>query len=165
MEVDHPSQPSRTTEEHGEDEAQGRKRPRADTIPEEKDAAVADEGSAIHTANQTAKTYVFKEEELMDLLIRFEHLLEQEHTAAHEQVSHEPALPVVRGALHEGKPLPASIHTAHQLKHPHLAWDHKGEPEWVAYEDDAGDIDEDTFLNADRDLTDAEIASNLARDI
>ncbi|XP_050716558.1 uncharacterized protein LOC126998648 [Eriocheir sinensis] len=150
-----------------------------DQTPETRDAPTTTEEPAPREApsscqaTQTPRIYTFSEGELVDLLIRYEHLTEQEEEARFERIPHETALPLVRRTLREGKPLPASICTARPLGNPPRHFDHKQEVEWATYEEedvsedevDVGGVDEDLFLNADRDLTDEELASYYAGDL
>ena len=115
-------------------------------------------------ASQTARDYVFTAAELRDLLIRYEHLVYQEAEARHQRVPHEPALPTVRRALRDRKAIPMDLVTAKPLAHLPQFYDHEREKEWVTYNDsdneegmDEEDL-EDLLLNADRDLTDEELA-------
>ena len=121
-------------------------------------------------STQTRPAYLFSEPELVDLLIRFEQLYEQEQTAMVERISHETALPLVRRCLRDGVPVPADLLTARPLAHPPPRFDHVGEHDWVQFEDPDDGSDEeaqgapdDLLLEADRDLTDEELARIYTR--
>lgn len=158
--------------------ASKKKKRTRDQTPETRDAPTTTEEPAPREApsscqaTQTPRIYTFSEGELVDLLIRYEHLTEQEEEARFERIPHETALPLMRRTLREGKPLPESIRTARPLSNLPCHFDHKQEVEWATYEEDdvseeevdVGGVDEDLFLNADRDLTDEELASYYAGD-
>lgn len=94
---------------------------------------------------QTAPRYTFGEADIVDLLIKFEHLVEQESEARLERVSHEPAVPLVRRLLRDGKPLPDTLPVARPLIRNFPQYDHVGEKDWVdfsAEEEDSMDDDD-----------------------
>ncbi|KAG0712322.1 hypothetical protein GWK47_018747 [Chionoecetes opilio] len=115
-----------------------------------------------------ARTYTFQEVDLADFLITYDHLVCQE-TAALEEISHEPALSLVRRLLREGKPLPRTLPTARPLNRRNHFYDHVGEKDWVQFTDDQQTADQDTIddalllLDEDRDLTDEEMARLLGQ--
>lgn len=80
--------------------------------------ATPSKATSSRQTSQTERVYSFSEAELVDLLIGFERLVDQEHEARFERIPHETAIPLVRRTLLEGKLLPASIQTAHPLAEP-----------------------------------------------
>ena len=82
----------------------------------------------------TDRLYVYKEEDLVVLLVTYEHLVEQEKTARMERVPHEPSLQYARRLLREGKQLSRSLPVSRPLDNPPPFWDHAGEKSWVSYE-------------------------------
>ena len=84
------------------------------------------DASSSSRATQTRRTFTFNEAELVELLISFERLVEQEQMALVERTSHEMALPLVRRCLRDGTPIPATILTARPLTRPPPLYDHMG---------------------------------------
>lgn len=68
--------------------------------------ATTSKATSIRQTPQTERVYSFSEAELVDLLIGFERLVDQEHKARFERIPHETVLPLVRRTLRVGKPLP-----------------------------------------------------------
>ena len=112
------------------------------------------------------RMYCFGEDELVDLLIKYEHLLEQEAEAQRERIDHEPALPYARRLLRERKPLTNELPVRRPLDRKPFPYNHVGERDWVHYSDteEATDEmdDEELLYNACRDLTDEELARILS---
>ncbi|KAG0724004.1 hypothetical protein GWK47_041540 [Chionoecetes opilio] len=116
------------------------------------------------TTQTLARTYTFQEADLVDLLITW-----CQETAALEEISHKPALSLVRRLLREGKPLPRTLPTARPLNRRIHFYDHVGEKDWVQFTDDQQTADQDTIddalllLDEDKDLTDEEMARLLSQ--
>lgn len=130
---------------------------KAGTTPSEK--AMTHTALTREQTSQTGRAYTFSEAELRDLLIRYEHLVYQEAAARQQRIPHEPALPTVRRVLREGKEVPLRLEMEKPLQDSPQFYDHMGEQDWVAFDEDEEGHEDiyDLLLNAERDLTDEEL--------
>ena len=94
-----------------------------------------------------ARTFTFKEADLVRFLVGFDNLLAQEGWARSERCSHEPALSCARRYLDRPDTLPRLLPTARPLVNPPDYYDHVGEPAWVDFGDDDDYDDEDALLD------------------
>lgn len=96
---------------------------------------------------QTERCFVFKESDLVQLLVKHEHLLAQEEEARYCRIPHEPALQCTKRHLRKGTDVPLALPVSRPLKNPPAFRLHWKEKKWIDYPTAAQDSSDDEELS------------------